>query len=94
MKRFAVRVFGCQMNAYDGDRIRTSMIHLRLTECPEEDAEVVILVTCSIREKAEQKVVSEIGAITSDTGIRISRGRARGLHGAEDRASDRKNSGA
>ncbi len=61
MKRFAVRVFGCQMKAYDGDRIRTSMIHLGWTECPEEDAEVVILVTCSIREKAEQKVVSEIG---------------------------------
>ena len=61
LKSFAIRVFGCQMNSYDGDRIRTSMIHLGWTESPEEEADVVVLVTCSIREKAEQKVVSEIG---------------------------------
>lgn len=61
MKSFAIRVFGCQMNSYDGDRIRTSMLHSGWKESPEEDADVVVLVTCSIREKAEQKVVSEIG---------------------------------
>lgn len=61
LKSFAVKVFGCQMNSYDGDRIRTSMIHMGWKESPEEDAALVILVTCSIREKAEQKVVSEIG---------------------------------
>ena len=54
LKSFAIRVFGCQMNSYDGDRIRTSMIHLGWTESPEEEADVVVLVTCSIREKAEQ----------------------------------------
>lgn len=61
MKSFAVKVFGCQMNSYDGDRIRTSMIHMGWEEAPEENADVVVLVTCSIREKAEQKVASEIG---------------------------------
>lgn len=61
MKSFAIKVFGCQMNSYDGDRIRTSMIHMGWKEVPEEDADVVVLVTCSIREKAEQKVASEIG---------------------------------
>ncbi len=49
------------MNSYDGDRIRTSMIHMGWEEAPEENADVVVLVTCSIREKAEQKVASEIG---------------------------------
>ncbi len=49
------------MNSYDGDRIRTSMIHMGWEEDSEENADVVILVTCSIREKAEQKVASEIG---------------------------------
>ena len=49
------------MNSYDGDRIRTSMIHMGWKEVPEENADVIILVTCSIREKAEQKVASEIG---------------------------------
>ncbi|MGE4486849.1 MAG: tRNA (N6-isopentenyl adenosine(37)-C2)-methylthiotransferase MiaB [Synergistaceae bacterium] len=61
MKSFAIKVFGCQMNSYDGDRIRTSMIHMGWKEAPEENADVIILVTCSIREKAEQKVASEIG---------------------------------
>ncbi|HAJ93477.1 MAG TPA: tRNA (N6-isopentenyl adenosine(37)-C2)-methylthiotransferase MiaB [Synergistaceae bacterium] len=49
------------MNSYDGDRIRTSMIHMGWKEVPEENADAVILVTCSIRDKAEQKVASEIG---------------------------------
>ena len=49
------------MNSYDGDRIRTSMIHMGWKETSEENADVIIMVTCSIREKAEQKVASEIG---------------------------------
>jgi len=61
LRKFAVRVFGCQMNSYDGDRLRTAMIHRGWEECPDSEADVVILVTCSIREKAEQKVASEIG---------------------------------
>ena len=38
------------MNSYDGDRIRTSMIHMGWKEVPEENADVITLVTCSIRE--------------------------------------------
>ena len=41
LKRFAVRVFGCQMNAYDGDRIDLHDTS-RLDGVSEEDAEVVI----------------------------------------------------
>lgn len=61
MQKFALKVFGCQMNAYDGDRLRTAMIHRGWEETSDEDADAVLLVTCSIREKAEQKVASEIG---------------------------------
>ena len=49
------------MNSYDGDRLRTAMLHQKWEEVPDGEADVVILVTCSIREKAEQKVASEIG---------------------------------
>ena len=61
LHKFSIRVFGCQMNSYDGDRLRTAMLHQKWEEAPDGEADVVILVTCSIREKAEQKVASEIG---------------------------------
>lgn len=61
LRKFALRVFGCQMNAYDGDRLRTAMIHRGWEEVTDTSADTVLLVTCSIREKAEQKVASEIG---------------------------------
>ncbi|NLV82720.1 MAG: tRNA (N6-isopentenyl adenosine(37)-C2)-methylthiotransferase MiaB [Synergistaceae bacterium] len=61
MYRFAIRVFGCQMNTYDADRLRTALIHKNWKEYPESAADVIILVTCSIREKAEHKVTSAIG---------------------------------
>ena len=49
------------MNSYDGDRLRTAFLHRGWEECSDEKADAVVLVTCSIREKAEQKVASEIG---------------------------------
>ena len=61
MQKFSIRVFGCQMNSYDGDRLRTAMRRLGWRETSENEADVIFLVTCSIREKAEQKAVSEIG---------------------------------
>lgn len=61
MLRFAVRVFGCQMNVYDGDRLRTAFVHRGWEETDDASADFVVLVTCSIRDKAEQKVISEIG---------------------------------
>ena len=49
------------MNVYDGDRLRTALTHRGWSETDDQQAGVVVLVTCSIRDKAEQKVVSEIG---------------------------------
>lgn len=59
---FAIRIFGCQMNVYDGDRMRSAMTAQgwREVDTP-EDADFTIYITCSIRDKAEQKVVSELG---------------------------------
>ena len=50
------------MNVYDGDRLRGAMTSLGWTETADAlDADAVIFVTCSIRDKAEQKVISELG---------------------------------
>jgi tRNA-2-methylthio-N6-dimethylallyladenosine synthase len=50
------------MNAYDGDRLRGAMKDMGWSESDDVmDSDVVIFVTCSIREKAEQKVMSELG---------------------------------
>jgi tRNA-2-methylthio-N6-dimethylallyladenosine synthase len=67
---FNIKVFGCQMNVYDADRIRTALAALGWLERPEDEADVVIFVTCSIREKAEQKVWSEIGRLSFPSGNR------------------------
>lgn len=60
--RFSIQVYGCQMNAYDGNRLRNAMESLGWQEARDpESADFVIFVTCSIRDKAEQKVASELG---------------------------------
>ena len=64
MARFTVITFGCQMNSHDSERIGEVLRaagHLEATGI--EDADLVLLNTCSIREKAEQKLRSEVGRI-------------------------------
>ena len=56
-----MKVWGCQMNVYDSDRVRTALISRGWEEAPEEDAELIIITGCSVRAKAEQKVWSELG---------------------------------
>ena len=61
-RTFAIKVYGCQMNVYDGDRLRSAMTALGWRESNDiENADCAIFITCSIRDKAEQKVVSELG---------------------------------
>lgn len=58
-----IQTFGCQMNEYDSARMRDALeaSHgLEITENP-EDADVLLLNTCSIREKAQEKVFSQLG---------------------------------
>ncbi len=61
MYGFALKVYGCQMNQYDADKIRTALIERGWQEAPEDSSDAVIFVGCSIREKAEHKVWSELG---------------------------------
>ncbi len=68
---FRVRNFGCQMNVYDGERMAELLVATGLAPAGEgEDAELVVLNTCHIREKAAEKVYSEIGRLRRLDGSR------------------------
>ncbi|CAI8278040.1 MAG: tRNA (N6-isopentenyl adenosine(37)-C2)-methylthiotransferase MiaB [Litorivicinaceae bacterium] len=58
-----IKTHGCQMNEYDSDRMADLLKDshaLTATDVP-DDAEVILINTCSIREKAQEKVFSELG---------------------------------
>ena len=62
-KKYFIKTQGCQMNEYDSDKMSDLLIHhynMRSTDTP-DDADLLILNTCSIREKAQEKVFSELG---------------------------------
>jgi tRNA-2-methylthio-N6-dimethylallyladenosine synthase len=63
-KRLYIKTFGCQMNVYDSERMADVLRPLGygLAEAP-EDADLVVLNTCHIREKAAEKVYSELGKL-------------------------------
>ena len=63
MRRFHIRTFGCQMNEHDSGRLAELLQEACGLE-PAEDpaqAEVLVLNTCSVREKAQEKVFSQLG---------------------------------
>jgi tRNA-2-methylthio-N6-dimethylallyladenosine synthase len=64
VKKVHIRTYGCQMNVYDSDRMAHSLAShgFRSTDRPDE-ADLVILNTCHIREKAAEKVYSELGRL-------------------------------
>jgi len=63
-KRVFIRTYGCQMNVYDSDRMADVLRPLgyALSETPEQ-ADLVVLNTCHIRERASEKVYSELGRL-------------------------------
>ena len=64
MPAYTLVTFGCQMNQHDSDRIGEVLRGIGYTEVREPaEADLVVLNTCSIREKAEQKLRSEVGRI-------------------------------
>ncbi len=64
IRRFHVRTHGCQMNSHDSEKVANLLLHegYRHSEALDR-ADLVILNTCSIREKAEHKLYSELGAL-------------------------------
>ena len=70
-KKYHVKSFGCQMNVYDGERMAEMLgaegMHAASSA---DDADLVILNTCHIREKAAEKVYSDIGRLKRNDGSR------------------------
>ena len=64
VKKVYIKTYGCQMNEYDTDKMLEVLRHENYsqTDC-QDDADLIILNTCSIREKAENKVYSELGRL-------------------------------
>src|SRR6202034_3773526 len=63
-KRLYIKTYGCQMNVYDSERMADVLAPLGygLVDAP-EGADLVVLNTCHIREKATEKTYSELGRI-------------------------------
>ena len=63
-KRLFIKTYGCQMNVYDSERMADVLAPLGygVTDQP-DDADLVVLNTCHIRERATEKVYSELGKI-------------------------------
>ncbi len=64
MKKLLVKSYGCQMNAYDSARIADLLAPLGYSAAATaEEADMVVLNTCHIREKAAEKIYSELGTL-------------------------------
>jgi tRNA-2-methylthio-N6-dimethylallyladenosine synthase len=64
VKKVHIRTYGCQMNVYDSERMARSLApHGYVPTDSPDDADLVILNTCHIREKAAEKVYSELGRL-------------------------------
>src|SRR6266540_1367362 len=62
MKRYHVTTFGCQMNAHDSERIKGLLEELGLGEAAsQEEADVLVYNTCTIREKPDTKLAAHLG---------------------------------
>jgi tRNA-2-methylthio-N6-dimethylallyladenosine synthase len=65
MGKVYLRTFGCQMNEYDSDRISDVLRESHGMEAAErpEDADLIVFNTCSVREKAQEKVFADLGRV-------------------------------
>ncbi len=79
MKRYFIHTFGCQMNVNDSLRMSEVLAKLSYTPTPTpDDADLIILNTCAIREKAEDKMLSALGRYRP---VKVSRGALIGVGG-------------
>jgi len=77
-KRLFIKTYGCQMNVYDSERMADvlSPLGYAMTDTP-QGADLVVLNTCHIREKATEKVYSELGKLKEMREERLSEGGSR-----------------
>jgi tRNA-2-methylthio-N6-dimethylallyladenosine synthase len=77
VKRLYIKTYGCQMNVYDSERMADMLAPLGYgVALRPEDADLVVLNTCHIREKATEKVYSELGQIKLMKQARQAEGKA------------------
>src|SRR5664279_4363474 len=63
-RKLHIKSYGCQMNVYDAQRMVDTLAPECFVETPSvDDADLVVLNTCHIREKATEKVYSELGQL-------------------------------
>jgi tRNA-2-methylthio-N6-dimethylallyladenosine synthase len=75
-KRLFIETYGCQMNVYDSERMRDVLAPLGYAPVDKpDDADLVVLNTCHIREKATEKVYSEIGRLRAHKKRRAAEGK-------------------
>ena len=67
-KTFKIKSFGCQMNVYDGERMAEMLGAQGMTAAEADDADLVVLNTCHIREKAAEKAYSDVGRLRREDG--------------------------
>jgi tRNA-2-methylthio-N6-dimethylallyladenosine synthase len=67
-KTFHVKSFGCQMNVYDGERMAELLGAQGMTLAAASEADLVVLNTCHIREKAADRAYSDVGRLRRDDG--------------------------
>ena len=67
-KTFKIKSFGCQMNVYDGERMAEMLAAQGMTPAETGDADLVVLNTCHIREKAAEKAYSDVGRLRREEG--------------------------
>jgi tRNA-2-methylthio-N6-dimethylallyladenosine synthase len=69
MKTFYIETFGCQMNVHDSEKVAGTLLAQGYTQVEEpEQADLVLYNTCSIRDKAEQKVFSRLQQFKREAG--------------------------
>jgi tRNA-2-methylthio-N6-dimethylallyladenosine synthase len=70
-KTYTIKNYGCQMNVYDGERMAEMFAAQGMAEADDKaSADLVVLNTCHIREKAAEKVYSEIGRLRRKDGTK------------------------
>src|SRR5882762_2483921 len=78
-KRYFIHTFGCQMNVNDTLRMSESLAKVGYQATPDfEHADLIVLNTCAIREKAEEKMLSALGRYRQ---VKLSRGALIGVGG-------------
>ena len=74
-RKIYLKTYGCQMNVYDSEKMLDQLTEKGFEQTSEEEnADLIILNTCHIREKAAEKVYSDIGRINKIFEIIIIKG--------------------